>query len=447
MPLSNPALTAYSHHERLSSLEAGWIGDMLIRKGFFDASTFMPLGNLSAAIWGDAAYSNGYRRPDGIIESADYDVTFPYALADTVGGRMKIENYSFGGGYSHRGSRLDWGASMNYIAALSYRSRDPRPRNVSGTLNLKAGAGYHVGGTYILAASAAYRKYKQSSSIMFMSELGEPVVYHLTGLGMAYNRFNSLGKNTHYSGDRYTLSIDLLPANRAGVIGSAEVSVMNIDYLLKDLNSLPLSHIRHETARFSAGYRSGTCRDCVSAAIYTDLWRRKGSENIFGDASAGVYPVITALDMFSADGRTIGVRAAGVKRLRKITLSFTANAGYKHNSFEYLSPERRLGYNAWSLGLRPALLYKAHRSLISAGVSYCMQRNIDTDIIGFTSLSDAIISDCLHRFDRLSGSNDTVGLNIGYHREVTASVALGLSFSATHTKAGNSLEAKFTVSL
>lgn len=447
MPLSDPALTFYSHTMQLSSLEAGWSGDRLIRKGFFRASTFMPIRSINAAVWGKAAYDNGYRRSDGIIESADYNIVYPYAIADTVGGRMKIENYSFSGGYSHRGTLIDWGASMAYNAALSYRNRDPRPRNVSGTLDARAGIGCHIGPTYVIAASAAYRKYKQSSSIMFMSELGEPVVYHLIGLGMTYNRFNSQGKNTHYSGDRYSLTVDLLPGNDAGFIGVAEVSEMSLDYVLKDLNSLPLSHIRHQTARFEAGYRSRPSGDCFTASAYVGLWRRRGTENIFGDASANVYPLIASLDMFNASGSTIGVKTAGIKRINKFTLSMTAHGGHTYRNFRYLSPSRSLGYKAWLLDIAPSVFYKARQSVLSLELSYDMQRIADKSILGFRAVSDAIVRDCLDRFDDISHNINTFGARLRYDHEVTATVALGLSLSATHNEAGNSLEAKFTVSL
>lgn len=168
---------------------------------------------------------------------------------------MNIERYSFAGGYSNKGKRIDWGADIAYTAFLSYRCRDPRPRNVSGSLNIRAGIGWHVSEPYIIAVSAAVLKYKQSSSILFMNEMGQPVVYHLTGLGMSYNRFNSLGKNTYYNGTRYTLSVDLLPGRRSGLIASASVSRFGIDYTLKDLNNLPMSHIRHDMTTFTVGGR------------------------------------------------------------------------------------------------------------------------------------------------------------------------------------------------
>jgi hypothetical protein len=33
-------------------------------------------------------------------ENADYDVIYPYVAADSIGGDMKFENYTFSGGYA-----------------------------------------------------------------------------------------------------------------------------------------------------------------------------------------------------------------------------------------------------------------------------------------------------------------------------------------------------------
>lgn len=113
---ANPVLKPYEHGEAFSSVEAGWDGSDDGCRGVFDASAYMPLKGVraDATVWGDASYGNGWLRPDGTIESADYDIVRPYALADTVGGRMSAERYAFGGGYATRG-RLAWGVSGSYV--------------------------------------------------------------------------------------------------------------------------------------------------------------------------------------------------------------------------------------------------------------------------------------------------------------------------------------------
>ena len=445
--LANPALTSYSHKVGLSDINAGWSGDRLERKGFFNASAFLPLDSSSASVWGEAYYGNGYRRRDGVVESADYQFVYPYALADTVGGAMRMEDYRFSGGYGRKGRKIEWGASLSYTASLSYRNRDPRPRNVSGNLDMKAGIGYHIASSYIVAVSAAFKKYKQSSSIMFMSETGEPVVYHLTGLGMSYNRFNSLGKNTHYDGMEYAVSVDLLPGMEAGAIASAAVSRLSIDYLLKDLNNLPMSHIRHDKLCFMAGYRTRPAGNYMSAAIYGELWRRTGTENIFGDASANVYPMIASLDMFSADGCDFGIMTSAVMKTGKFALSFVADGGMLHFDSTYLSPARKLGYDVWVLRLTPSVFYHSGASLISAGLSYGRQGNYKTRSSGFEAQTGATVHDCLDRFESAAAGIYAIGVNLGYSRGISDKAAIGLSLAAMHGTAGNSLEAKITVSL
>lgn len=445
--LSNPALAVYSHDAALSDIEAGWSADRLIRKGFFNASSFMPLDKSNASVWGQAGYENGNQRHGGIVESADYHLVYPYVLADTVGGRMNIERYSFAGGYSHKGNRVDWGIDLAYTAFLSYRRRDPRPRNVSGSLDINAGIGWHVRGPYIIAASAGVMKYKQSSSIMFMNETGWPVVYHLTGLGMSYNRFNSLGVNTHYNGAQYSLSVDLLPGRHAGIIASAGLSRLGIDYILKDLNNLPMSNIRHDMMKFTFGYTSATGGDYIAASISGNMWRRIGTENIFGDASANIYPLIASLRMFNAGGSSIALNASGIKRLRRISLAFTADGRLLRSNSGYLSPKRELGYYAVSLSLIPSIYYRMNRSLITAGLLYHLHASIALRQEGFQDVSGALVNHCIKQFESVTEDVMCVGANLRYDRDICRVAAIGIAFSAIYRKGSSSLEAKIIVTL
>jgi len=409
----------------------------------------MPIGQSHRdAVWGSVSYSGGNCQPAGMVESADYNIIYPYALADTVGGRLRTERYRFNCGFGHRGNFLDWGASLSYSASLSYRHRDPRPRNVSGTLTCNVAAALHIGHKYTFGTALGFNSYKQSSSITFYSVIGEPTVYHLTGLGMTYNRFNSLGKNTRYCGTGFNAAFTLMPGTEAGFFASVLATTFGFDYLLIDLNSLPLAHLRHRTLDFEAGWRTRRADTYFSGALTAELWQRRGTENIFGDPTTSIYPLIASLDMYSAGGSSFGAKTAGVKMFcNKFYTSFTASALWCRRCYSYLSPARNLSCDAINIHATPAAYFILPQSLISVGASYKQTSPLKHLCNGFDDSSSPIVRDCLNQFSTYTARISTIGAYIRYDRRIGNNVAIGISVEASHNCFGNIFEAKAIVSL
>ena len=105
----------------------------------------------SSTLCGGAAYSNGKRRNMPWCETTDPELLYPYLLADTVGGDLNSEIYTFSGSYADHSDRWAWGASLAYKATLEYRSVDPRPRNVAGCLDASTTIGW--GATLLFGAT------------------------------------------------------------------------------------------------------------------------------------------------------------------------------------------------------------------------------------------------------------------------------------------------------
>ena len=140
-------------------------------------------------VWGDAGYLRGAKRNVVWNASSDYDLVFPYVVADSIGGDLTSEEYTFGGGYGHRSGRYTWALEAGARALHEYRDSDPRIRNVAIDIDAGAGASVRMG-NYRLGLSAALRVYKQSDSqIQYAHSAGEKGVYHLSGLGSHYAGF------------------------------------------------------------------------------------------------------------------------------------------------------------------------------------------------------------------------------------------------------------------
>lgn len=251
---------------------------------------------------------------------------------------MRAERYSFSGGYSDRYRRMAWGVSLSYDAGLYYRNIDPRPRNTTGTLDIDAGVALRTWADYYIGLSGAYRKYRQTCDLMFMSETGEAKVYHLTGLGNHYARFAGTGYSNYYDGERYLARVTLVRASRTGLSVDAEFSRFLFDHILKDLNRLPMASAWHNEARLHVAWRHSGESHSWGIKTEGDLYRRHGSENIFGDAVTGTYPQIGSLEMYADNLRQISASMFYEFTGKSLTWSITPEWEYTYRSEVYASP-------------------------------------------------------------------------------------------------------------
>ncbi len=357
---NNPALRSLAHPYGLTILGIDYgtmRRDSIIApqtgRGFdrygIGASTYTRVGT-DMVLEGHASYHRGTARKVVWNETADLYMVYPYMAADSVGGDIQNEIYDFGGSYSDRRGRLLWGGSLDYTAGLHWRSRDPRPRNVTANLRARAGIAWVLSPKAVVGAAARYTRYKQTSSIKFESEMGQDKIYHLTGLGTHYQRFAGIGLSTHYNADLWGLSIDLRPDSIGGTGPSAALSYdgMDMKVLLTDLNKLPMATISSYAFDARAGYtwRRGLCRWSIMAYASTSL--RKGTENIFGDPATGIYPQIGALPMYRHRLNNIGGEALWTMQ-RGDYSSFSARlaSGYRRSMQLYLSPRQKMSAEQW----------------------------------------------------------------------------------------------------
>lgn len=110
--------------------------------GRFSAGSYKHISG-KGTVWGDAGYLRGAKRNVVWNASSDYDLVFPYVVADSIGGDLTSEEYTFGGGYGHRSGRYTWALEAGARALHEYRDSDPRIRNVA--IDIDAGAALPCG--------------------------------------------------------------------------------------------------------------------------------------------------------------------------------------------------------------------------------------------------------------------------------------------------------------
>ena len=142
-------------------------------------------------LWGNASYNNINLKNIKWNEDLDYERVAPYILSDSVGGNKKLEIYQFGGGYGKQLNKFSYGIEANYTAQLASRDRDPRSKNTTSDLILKAGLNYDIYKKLQIGVFGELNLYTQTGSVNFVSTVSKPLIYQMVGFGYSNNFFSS----------------------------------------------------------------------------------------------------------------------------------------------------------------------------------------------------------------------------------------------------------------
>lgn len=303
-------------------------------RAFANVDAYLHKGK--ATLWGNAYYSNGSTRNIQFCETSDFELLYPYLMADTVGGKSQQERYHFLGGFSYPvGSRWHIGAEGSYAASMEYRTRDPRPKNLSGDLKAQLAASYRWGNVqdgHVLGLAINARKYKQTNEVKLYNEVSTPTIYHLTGLGNDYYRFRGMNTSTYYKGYGVGGAIDWMRASQRGWFAHAEYGYLDIDKIISSLNELPMANIKEYREKVSFGCRKGNDRNIFGYAFSEEWTTRRGRENVFGTAQDNVYPQISTAAPYWSDKMQLSV-----------------DAQYRHSFLDRseIMVKGKLGWNGW----------------------------------------------------------------------------------------------------
>ena len=303
--LQMAALRYFSEEPSLSGLSIGFhsspsSADRLPQQGDggrawqVEATSFYRLGSYDC-VWGEASYINGRRYNVRWCETSDFELVYPYVMADDRGGDLHYEQYMLHGGYSRRWHHLLYGFTLGYRALSEYRQRDPRPNNTVADLAGSLSFGYSWE-RYAAALSFEAGKYKQTNELVYFNDLGAQKEYHLTGIGNDFARFSGNNNTTFFKGHRLGGTIGLSPLRAIGLYASLRYQHLHLDKVITNLNRLVLNEINEDqwSAQGSWQHRRWGAR---LSGTYT---RRRGKDNLFGDPSGNVYPQIGSRDMYDA---------------------------------------------------------------------------------------------------------------------------------------------------
>lgn len=354
------------------------------------------------SLWGTAHYTNGRYHHIRYNETTDFDILYPYVMADSVGGGISHrEAYDFKGGFAHRKAKWTIGAEGHYTARLEYRTADPRPKNLTGYLRLKAGTGWSgfFNGTYEGGLSAGIKRYKQTNILEFYNETSQPTVYHLTGLGMDYYRFRGSYTSTYYKGLGWGASMELRPvAPRNGIYASLNCSSLSIEKIMSDLNELPLTKLKLYHQGFESGYLHKGQMNTWSVRLTEMYTERRGIENIFGSAQDNVFPQIASGQQYLDKQWCLSGTMLWQYRPSKAGLyELSVSQCYQHMRETYSEPKRKVSSSAHISAISLKGMWQVKRLLLqtSALFDYAWDSHCNMMLDG--SINENMMAPVYHR--------------------------------------------------
>lgn len=421
----NPSMQSFHYQHSLNTLNVGYDyrhattperweeGDGHSRV-FADVDAYLHKGK--ATLWGNAYYVNGSTRNVRYNETTDFDLLYPYLMADTVGGKTQQEFYHFMGGFSYPlDKKWTIGAEGEYTARMEYRTRDPRPKNLTGDLRAKVGISYLLGGLHSIGAAVTARKYKQTNELKLYNEVSVPTIYHLTGLGNDYYRFRGVNTSTYYKGYGVGGMLTYSQKDQRGWFAQAEYEYTNIDKIISTLNELPMATLESDRFHGTVGYLMNDGHQYYGANLDGEIYRKFGTENIFGTAQDNIYPQIASAEFYTSAQSRIGMETFYQNVLSgKSSCGGKWKLAYMGYSEKYQEPYRRLRYAAVATSLLLDGKVKVGKCLLMAnvhgGYEWAIKKNNDDSFL--SEDNSAMMQPLIHTNEYLANNRWNMGADV-----------------------------------
>jgi len=442
---SNPAMQGLRFRTSLNTLSAGFSHTAATSPvrleygdghnlGFGHIDAYLKKGK--ATLWGAADYRNGKTRNIQYNESSDFDIVAPYAIADTVGGSSKRERYHFKGGFSYPIGRFTIGAEGEYSALLEYRTRDPRPKNLSGDLRGKLGVACLLDRQNILGIALTARRYKQTNEVEIYNEVSMPVIYHLTGLGTDYYRFRGDQTETYYKGWSWGSMATFARRDGNGLFAQAGFDHFELEKIISSLNQLPMVEATTNSLNATLGLsRHDATNSGYGLSAFATWKQRKGTENIFGTAQDNIYPNIAEAQQYQLTTWNAGVRGVWQQTFETCGYAVGLTAAYANHDEQYADPQRLMKASAFTATLTLNAHATVGRILLTGDATAGYEWATDSSLsLPQTVNSTAMLKPANHYYNYLSNNRWRSNLTVeaAYNTGKRFQPFIALNYQYTH---------------
>jgi len=340
----------------------------------FNADAYHKLDD-NSAVWGSASYQQGKRKDVQWNESADYNLIYPYVVADSVGGDIKYENYHIAGGYVQRLGRYNVGISGFYNAKMEYRNIDPRPKNLSTRLGGKLGVNRTWNDHIAIGVNTGIEKYTQKHNMSFYSLTGFPVIYEMNGMG----NFNSLLKGTrrkaYYDGWNYSFDVQLYDIKNKSWFVTIGTNVFNFEKLLLDFDDLQASKAKAVQRYLSAGKLFTVGDVKLGLRLDGSTKKRIGTENLFINVSTTNFLKIGQEERYKYEDNSLKLSGLLKYEVDNNNYSVIPYIGFNQQIERYKKPYSKTDIQYTHIGTELQWLHTfKDRSLLSMYASWSMRK-------------------------------------------------------------------------
>ncbi|WP_413531867.1 DUF6850 family outer membrane beta-barrel protein [Empedobacter brevis] len=393
-------------------------------------------------VWGNVHYKNGKRKNIKWNESSDYDKIYPYIMADSVGGNIATEEYFVQGGYNRKLNKFNFGILAEYRALLEYRNRDPRPKNTISDLNIGLGISTEITKNKLLSLNVILNKYTQSNVLKFFNQLGNPEVFHFSGMGIYNNLFKSNNKRAYYDGNGTEFQLAYLNKTKKGLMASASFSSLSIDKIMLDLQGIVSNNIDEKKYKFNISYSTPELSFFKGIRISTEMQKRKGTEGIFYNETSSNYKKIGEATRYFHDNNN--VRFVSLFELIKSSkihhLALSPFVNYSSLNERYTEPFIQQKIEKITFGFESDLLYQLNKkSIINIGFELGLNKNLSNNWNSNYRYNKQSIQEMMNQnFRNLSSNNYYT--NLSYRQNYSINEKYSIFMDAKYGYTNTSLD-------
>lgn len=384
----SPALKSYKRPSSLSQVNASYFynqQDLFIRQegsgdqGFrVDAQSYLK-STSETTLWGSAFYINEKTTDLNYNESNDYDLIYPYVMADSIGGDLKSETYYFRGGLSRRINTFEYGMQASFRGVQAYRDHDPRPLNLTSDIKLDLSVSTKINSKHAVSIDLNGQKYNQSNVLDFASELGAPLVFHDAGLGVYNSLLAGSRLSANYNGYRYGVQLNLIPASKDGLIAQLGVNHFHVEKLLSSI-IYPIAEVDDRNFHGLIGYTSSNKHRDVSFKLSAQHKLRNGTEAKFNnrDSEAAIQKVSEDI-RYRNTRNQLRLEALYGRKTAEFDFYIQGKVQYFEDNQNYVSPDRTMDYQNLLVGLNITGVKPLKKAVLSTQLGAQKLQNIDAN--------------------------------------------------------------------
>jgi|GEM_PF-906935 len=326
----------------------------------------------TSTLWGKASYTNEKKRAVNFNETNDYAVVYPYVMLDSIGGDLPTETYQFSGGFNKQLAAFNYGITGSFKGVQAYRSRDPRPKNISSDVALGFAISKTLNSTHLIAFDIDGCKYGQNNQLSFANPLGTPPIYQDAGLG-GYNQLlaRTIGKAI-YDGLSWSARLSISPFHKKGFSGFVSYKRFALDKTIENANA-PIGSLTDQQLYAVFGYiNQGNHNDLVIKATLQHN-KREGIEAIFERGTTISYLKISEINSFNHQQTTLTLQSTYGKKKDNFDWYIGANLGYQDSQTQYTASFRAMNFRRLQAEGYFVLVKPINKSLFNAQLNLAHQ--------------------------------------------------------------------------